>query len=414
MAFNAFERMVALRYLRPRKQEGFVSIIATLSMLGIAIGVAALIIVMAVMNGFRQELLAQILGANGHLTVFADGSRIDRYDDLERRLAAVPGVVEVTPQIQGEVVVTVDKSASGALVRGMTMADIEARPILAGSIVAGSFDDFAGDGVLVGARLARKFGLRPGDPIRLLSPSGNTTVMGSVPRLKTYRIAGLFELGMAVYDEGFIYMPLQAAQVFFRLPDSVNAVEVFVEDPDNVDAAQQALFRELGPGYRIVDWQRSNASFFSAIQVERNVMFIILSLIILVASFNVLSGQVMLVKNKGRDIAILRTMGATRGTIMRIFFVTGATIGLVGTLLGFAFGLTFAENIETIRQWVQDLLDTTLFPPEIYFLTRLPAEVDSFEVALVVLLALVLSFLAPLYPAWRAARLDPVEALRYE
>jgi lipoprotein-releasing system permease protein len=415
MAFNAFERMVALRYLRPRKQEGFVSIIAAFSVLGIMIGVAALIIVMAVMNGFRQELLAQILGANGHLTIRSDGRQIDSYDDLSTRLSAVPGVVSVTPQIQGEVVVTVGNSATGALVRGMTKADIEARPILADSLVAGTLTDFGTeDGVLVGARLAQKLGLRPGDPITLVSPSGNTTVMGTVPRLKTYRIAGLFELGMSVYDEGFIYMPLQAAQIFFRLPDSVNAVELFVGDPDNAFVVQQDIAAALGPGYRITDWQRSNASFFSAIQVERNVMFLILSLIILVASFNVLSGQVMLVKNKGRDIAILRTMGATRGAVMRIFFFTGAMTGVVGTVAGFIIGLSFSLNIEAIRQWLQGLLNTQLFPAEIYFLTRLPAKVDSFEVALVVLVALAFSFLAPLYPAWRAARLDPVEALRYE
>jgi lipoprotein-releasing system permease protein len=415
MFVTGFERLVALRYLRPRRQEGFVSIIATLSMLGIAIGVAALIIVMAVMNGFRQELLAQILGVNGHLTVFADQPRINSYEELGQRIAAVDGVVMVTPQIQEQVVVTAGESATGALVRGMKLEDIEARPLLASNIVSGSLDDYGtDDGILLGSRLARQFGLRAGDRITLLSPTGNTTVMGTVPRMKTYTIAGLFEVGMAVYDEGFIYMPLEAAQLFFRLPGSVNAVEVYADNPDDAFAVGDRIRQALGPGYRIVDWQRSNATFFGAIKTERNVMFLILSLIILVAAFNVLSGQVMLVKNKGRDIAILRTMGATRGMILRIFFTTGATIGVVGTALGFAIGLSFSLNIEAIRQWLQGLLQTELFPAEIYFLTRMPAEVDSMEVTLVVFIALALSFLAPLYPAWRAARLDPVEALRYE
>ena len=415
MFVSGFERLVALRYLRPRRQEGFVSIIATLSMLGIAIGVAALIIVMAVMNGFRQELLSQILGVNGHLTVFADQTRIDSYDDLAERLGAVEGVVMVTPQIQEQVVATAGQSASGALVRGMKKSDIEARPLLADNIVSGSLENYHPDGgILLGARLARKFNVRAGDRITLLMPGGTTTVMGTVPRMKTYTIAGLFEVGMAVYDEGFIYMPLADAQLFFRLPDAVNAVEVFADNPDDAFEVGARIQRELGVGYRIVDWQRSNSAFFSAIITERNVMFLILSLIILVAAFNVLSGQVMLVKNKGRDIAILRTMGATRGMILRIFFATGATIGVFGTLIGFVLGLSFALNIETIRQWLQALLKTELFPAEIYFLTRMPAQVDSMEVTLVVCIALALSFLAPLYPAWRAARLDPVEALRYE
>ncbi len=415
MFVSGFERLVALRYLRPRRQEGFVSIIATLSMLGIAIGVAALIIVMSVMNGFRQELLSQILGVNGHLTVFADQPRMNNYDDLAKQLLAVEGVVMVTPQIQEQVVVTAGESASGALVRGMKKEDILARLLLAENIVAGSLEAYGPEGgILLGARLARKFGVRAGDSVTLLLPGGNTTVMGTVPRMKTYTIAGLFEIGMAVYDEGYIYMPLADAQLFFRLPDAVNAVEVFADNPDDAFTVGARIQRDLGTGYRIVDWQRNNAAFFNAIITERNVMFLILSLIILVAAFNVLSGQVMLVKNKGRDIAILRTMGATRGMILRIFFATGATIGVVGTAIGFAIGLSFSLNIEAIRQWLQTLLQTELFPAEIYFLTRMPAKVDSTEVALVVCIALALSFLAPLYPAWRAARLDPVEALRYE
>jgi lipoprotein-releasing system permease protein len=416
MIFNAFERLVAARYLRARREEGFVSVIAVFSFLGIMLGVAVLIIVMAVMNGFRQELLARILGVNGHLTVYAQGPAIEDFDDLSKRLAAVAGIAGVTPQVQGQVMVTAEGAATGALVRGLRPEDIAARPILADNIVRGSLADYGvdGDGILLGERLAQQLRVGVGDRVTLVSPSGNTTVIGTVPRMKSYRIAGLFDVGMYEYDSGFIYMPLEAAQLFYRLPKAVNAIEVFVSDPERTLDARIDLQQQLGSGYRTVDWQQSNAAFFGAIQTERNVMFMILSLIIVVAAFNVLSGQTMLVKDKGRDIAILRTMGATRGMVMRIFFLTGASIGVVGTAFGFILGLAFAQNIESIRQVLQNLTGTQLFQAEIYFLSQLPAVVDPREVAIVVGLALALSFLAPIYPAWRAARLDPVEALRYE
>ncbi|WP_420348324.1 lipoprotein-releasing ABC transporter permease subunit [Pelagibius sp.] len=415
MVFDAFERMVALRYLRARKQEGTVSLIAAFSILGIAIGVAALIIVMAVMNGFRQELLSRILGVNGHLTVYADGGGMQGFDDLTTRLLAVDGIASATPQIQGQVMVTAQGAATGALVRGMRRADVQARPILAENIVAGSLSDYgAEDGVLMGHRLARQLGLRVGDSVRLVAPQGTTTVVGTVPRMKTYQVAALFDVEMYEYDNSFIYMPLEAAQLFFRLPEAVNALEVFVGDPDEALEARYDLQRELGPGFRTVDWQQTNASFFNAIQVERNVMALILSLITVVAALNVISGQTMVVKDKGRDIAILRTMGATRGMILRIFLLSGASTGVIGTVAGFCLGLAFAANIETLREGLQNLTGRTIFDPEIYFLSRLPAVVDPAEVIVVVIFALALSFLAPLYPAWRAARLDPVEALRYE
>ncbi|MDZ7713188.1 MAG: lipoprotein-releasing ABC transporter permease subunit [Rhodovibrio sp.] len=414
MIFGAFERTVAFRYLRARRKEGFISVIAGFSLLGIALGVATLIIVMSVMNGFRAELLDRILGVNGHITVYANGGEITGYDDLATRLASIDRVTRAHPQVQGQVMVTNRGEASGAVVRGMAAEDLLERDILADNVTSGSAEAFGEKGALVGRRLATKLGLSVGDQITLVSPRGNTTVMGTVPRVKSFEIAGLFEVGMYEYDSSFVYLPLDKAQQFFRTGEGVNAIEMFVQNPDDVDQVRAQISQMLGSGYRTVDWQRANASFFNAIQVERNVMFLILTLIIVVAAFNIISGQIMLVKDKGPDIAILRTMGATRGMIMRIFLISGAAIGVVGTAAGFALGLAFAQNIETIRGWLENLTGTELFAAEIYFLSNLPSKVDPGEVATVVAMSLVLSLLATLYPSWRAARLDPVEALRYE
>ncbi len=416
MIFGPFERMVAFRYLRARRQEGFVSVIAVFSLLGIALGVATLIIVMAVMNGFRQELLSRILGVNGHLTVYGISKPIEDYGALTDRLAGLAGVRLVTPQVQGQVMVVAAGGASGALVRGMRPADLKARELIAGNITAGDLGAFTEDGeaVLIGSRMAQKLGLKVGDSLTLISPQGTATVMGTMPRMKSYRIAALFQVGMYEYDSTFIYMPLPAAQLFFRLPSQVNGIEVFVEDPDQVRDLRWRINQELGPGYRTLDWQQANSSFFNAIQVERNVMFLILTLIILVAAFNIISSLIMLVKDKGRDIAVLRTMGATRGMIMRIFFLSGASIGLIGTLAGFGLGVAFSLNIQTIQGWLERLTGTDLWNAEIRFLTQIPAVMDWAEVATVVAMALGLCFAATIYPAWRAARLDPVEALRYE
>ncbi|MFC4351503.1 lipoprotein-releasing ABC transporter permease subunit [Fodinicurvata halophila] len=415
MVFGSFERLLALRYLRSRRQEGFISVIAGFSLLGIALGVATLIIVMAVMNGFRQELLSRILGVNGHMTVYSNQGEMSDFQSIADQIRSVEGVQLVTPQIQGQVIVTAGDRAVGAAVRGVAPEDLEDRETISGNVMEGSLEDYLdGEGLLVGSRMAQTLHKQPDDTLTLLSPRGSETAVGTVPRMKGYPIAGTFEVGMYEYDNSFIYMPLELAQVFFRLPDAVNAIEVFVDNPDSVWEVRQEIAAVLGNDYRYVDWQQANSSFFNAIQVERNVMFIILSLIILVAAFNILSGQYMLVKGKGRDIAILRTMGATQGMILRIFFMSGASIGLLGTIAGVILGIVFTDNIQTIQGWVEQLFGTAVFNPEVYFLSTLPAERDPTEVLQVVLMALGISFLAPLLPAWQAGRLDPVEALRYE
>ncbi|HVG82569.1 MAG TPA: lipoprotein-releasing ABC transporter permease subunit [Methylomirabilota bacterium] len=415
MIFGAFERMVAMRYLRARRQEGFISVIAGFSLLGIALGVATLIIVMSVMNGFRHELLSRILGLNGHMAVYAELGPVLDYEGVAERLSKVRGVVQTVPTVEGQVMATAHGGATGALVRGVRPEDLAKRKVVSDHIVAGTLDRFKGDdAILVGSRLAQRFGLGIGSQLTLISPQGNPTAFGTVPRIRGYTIIGIFEVGMYEYDSTFIFMPLEAAQKFFRLPAAVTNVEVMVGNPDMVGALAGPVLEAAGPGHRLVDWQRANSTFFNAIQVERNVMFLILTLIILVAAFNIISGQIMLVKDKGRDIAILRTMGATRGMVLRIFLLSGASIGIVGTLIGFALGVLFADNIETIRQWLQGLTGTELFSAEIYFLSQLPAIIEPGEVAAVVLMALALSLLATVYPSWRAARLDPVEALRYE
>lgn len=413
--FSRFEWMVAMRYLRARRQEGFISVIAWFSLLGIGLGVATLIIVMSVMNGFRQELLARILGINGHLSVYGDTQQLSGYDELAEKLRKVKGVLSVTPMIEGQVMATASGAARGAIVRGLRPHDLAQRAIVAANVQGGSLDDFKGDdAVLIGVRLAEKLGLAVGGRVNLISPQGNVTAFGTVPRMRAYRVVGTFNIGMFEYDSAFVFMPLEAAQVYFRMPGAVTNLEVFIGDPEAAYRMAGRLQDQLGPGRRVHDWQRVNSSFFNAIQVERNVMFLILTLIIVVAAFNIVSSLIMLVKDKGRDIAILRTMGATRGSVMRIFLLSGASVGVIGTGLGFVLGLAFSLNIETIRQWIQGLTGTELFAAEIYFLSRLPAVVDAGEVATVVLMGLVLSFLATLYPSWRAARLDPAEALRYE
>jgi lipoprotein-releasing system permease protein len=413
--FSPFEWMMAIRYLRARRKEGFVSVIAWFSLLGIAIGVATLIIVMSVMNGFRAELMNRILGLNGHVNVYASQGPMSDYEAKAKLVLDVPGVTSASPLIEGQVMATNNGQARGAVMRGIRADELRSRSILAGNVKSGTLDDFGpDDSIVIGTEMARRLGVGVGDKVTIISSKGQATAFGTVPRMRAFRVAATFSIGMFEYDSGFAFIPLHAAQVYFQMPDIVSNLEVFVDDPNRTDQVGIAIKQALSGDARVYDWQKTNASFFNAIQVERNVMFLILTLIIVVAAFNIISSLIMLVKDKGRDIAILRTMGATRGMIMRIFFIAGASIGVFGTLGGFALGLWFSLNIETIRQWIQSITGTELFAAEIYFLSQLPAKVDPMEVLATVLMGLGLSFLATLYPSWRAARLDPAEALRYE
>jgi len=422
--FSLFERLIAYRYLRSPRQEGFISVIAGFSFVGIALGVATLIIVMSVMNGFRQELLTRIIGMNGHITVQSPAGPLMDFDALAAKARTVPGVTSVFPVVAQQAMLMFKSQARGAYVHGIRANDLKQRDIIVNNMKAGSLESFGksddparpSDSVIMGRRLAESLGLRIGDRFNLVSPEGNVTAFGTMPRQKSLTLTGVFEVGFHEYDKTVLFMPLDTAQSFFKVGQGdkrgASVLEVFVQDPDKVAEYGFLLQHALGDQVLITDWQHISASFFQVVQVERNVMFIILTLIILIAAFNIVSGLIMLVKDKMRDIAIMRTMGATRGTIMRIFFLTGATIGITGTLTGVAGGLAFALNIETIRRWLERLLDMELFNAEIYFLTQMPCKVDGGDVAATVLMALGLSFLATIYPSWRAARLDPVEALR--
>ncbi len=413
--FASFEWIVAGRYLRARRKEGFISVIAGFSFVGIMLGVATLIIVLAVMNGFRSELFDKILGLNGHIVIHPMSDRFKDYGDVAARLKKVDGVHHVLPLIEGQAMISTKSLATGALIRGLTEADLKSLKAISDNVRFGTLDKFdTGNGIALGTRLANQLRVSLGDQVTLVSPRGASTPFGTAPRVKRYAISAIFEMGMSEYDNTIVFMPLREAQRYFNKPGAVTVLEIVVDKPDNVGSMRPAILQAGGPTIYVTDWRQRNSSFFNALQVERNVMFLILTLIVLVAALNIISGLIMLVKDKGADIAILRTMGATRGAIMRVFFITGASIGIVGTFAGFLLGVVVCLNIESIRKFISFLTNTDLFSPELYYLSQLPAEINSSEVATVVIMALTLSVLATLYPSWRASRLDPVEALRYE
>jgi lipoprotein-releasing system permease protein len=417
--FGTWERTVAWRYLRNKRKNGGVALIAIISFAAVMLAVFALITVMSVMNGFRAELLGRMLGFNGH--VYAQGPLLngpDR-DGVIGRIKAVPGVTQAAPMVEAQAMVIGPSQVSGAIVRGVTPADLRGMKLISSNIKRGSLSgfgdgDYGGDIVLIGDRMAANLGLGVGDAITLISPSGPATAFGTSTREKDYTVGGIFSVGMSQFDESFVYMPLPQAQLFFGRDTSIDYVEIKVADPDKAREIKSSIEQASGPGAFVQDWMDKNASYFNALQVERKVMRLILFFIVAIATLNIISALVMLVKNKGRDIAILRTMGASQASILRIFIMAGASIGLAGTLAGLLLGVLFCANITAIQAFVEWLTGTAVFSADIYFLAHIPAKIDWSEVASIVGISTAMSILATLPPAIRASRLDPVEALRYE
>ena len=414
--FSPIERMLAMRYMRSRRSEGFISVIAWFSLAGISLGVATLIIVMSVMNGFRAELVGRILGLNGHVAVYSNvQGGIKNFDTLALGIAEMPGVIAVTPQIEGQTMATANTVNQGAVVRGVRWSDLAVRKPLWESLddaeIAGFRDK---GGLLIGRTMAFKMGLRIGDSITLTAAKGEATAFGTLPKRRRFEVAGIFDVGMHEYDSSFIFMPLNVAKGFFGMGETVSGLEIYSSNPQAIIGLRKAIAADLSSDLRAFDWVERNRSFINALRVERNVMFLILTLIIVVAAFNIISSMIMLVRSKNADIAVLRAMGASGGTIMRVFLMTGASIGIVGTLVGTVLGLLFCWNIGKIQGFVESVSGADLFAAEIYFLSSLPAVVDASEVGTIILMALVLSFFASSYPAWRAAKIAPAEVLRYE
>lgn len=420
--FNKLEFTLAKRYIRTKKKEGVISIVAALSIIGIALGVATLIIVLSVMNGFRSDLMARILGVNSHVSVYGYERSLPDYAALAAKLSKDPEVKKVTPMIEGNAVIYNPRhkdAVDGVKVRGIAMEDLKGNALVNNKDFVGDLQGFipsedGDDGIIIGEKMAQALDIYVGNMVTLITPQSTSTVFGSIPKKKTFRVVGVFNVGMQEYDRFMIYIPLQTAQNLFNFENGVGSLGIEVKDPTKALDYGRKLERSIGTKYRIIDWQQANSQFFGAVQTERNVMFIILTMIVIVASFNIIGGMIMLIKDKSQSIAILRTMGMEKYSILRAFILVGSFNGIVGTLLGVSLGLLFCFNISSIQGVVESITGTKVFDPTVYFLSQLPAKVNWGEVAQVCGISLLVSLLATVYPSWRAAKLDPAEVLRYE
>jgi lipoprotein-releasing system permease protein len=414
--FNQTEQMIAFRYIKSRRVEGFISIAAWFSLIGIMLGVATLIVVMSVMNGFRTELVDRILGINGHLVVYEKNEPyVSNYNQIINKISDIKNVIAVTPHLEGQALAKSKNTVSGVIIRGVNWSDLAAKKLLWKSLTQLTIDNYKNnEDIIIGYRLAQRLNVNVGDFISLISPNGMETALGILPIKQNFKIGGFFDIGMYEYDNNFIFIPWKKAELFFSTKNIAHGIEIFLKDEKFTSSVSSNIKNKLGNELLVIDWKKRNSAFMSALAVEKNVMFIILSLIILVAAFNIISSMIMLVQTKKSDIALMRTMGASKYVIIRIFVLTGSIIGLLGTFAGTILGVVISSNIEAIRNFLTTILGSELFSAEIYFLSKLPSDIYINEVIMVICVSIFLTLFASVFPAWKASRISPAEALRYE